>query len=98
MKILQINAVNRVASTGRTVWEMNEYLNENGHNCVSAYSKGPSVNNKEYFIGNLFDAKIHALLSRINGKQASFSIFSTVCAKSLEITYLSETSLLSKST
>ncbi len=78
MKILQINAVNKVASTGRTTFEMNEFLNAHGHVCVSAYSKGPSVNqNTELRMGNLFDAKLHALLSRINGKQGSFSVAST---------------------
>ena len=53
MKVLQINAVNAIASTGRNVRELSEYLIENGHSCVIAYSKGPSINPKyEYKIGS----------------------------------------------
>lgn len=78
MKIIQINAVNKIASTGRTTWEMTAFLTENGHDAVSAYSKGISTDSKkEYVFGSIVDAKLHALFSRINGKQASFSVFST---------------------
>ena len=78
MKILQINAVNAVASTGRNASELGDYLIKNGHNSIIAYSKGPSVNPKyEYKIGNNLDVKIHGLLSRITGKQGYFSVQAT---------------------
>ena len=78
MKILQINVVNRILSTGRNVSEMNRYFENRGDICVTAYSKGPSENpSKEFVIGNSFDVKLHALLSRITGKQGYFSFFST---------------------
>lgn len=78
MKVLQINAINKLASTGRTTFEMNEFLNKNGYDCVTAYSKGVSVNDKkEYIIGSNQDTKIHGLLSRISGKQGYFSYSST---------------------
>ena len=74
MKILQINAVNAIKSTGRTCLEMSNYFNDNGHNCVTAYSMGPSVNaEKEFIIGTAFDRKAHALLSRLFGMQGYFS-------------------------
>lgn len=78
MKILQINAINKVASTGRTCFEMSNYLNAHGHTCVTAFSKGPSVDPEhEFKIGNNFDTKIHGLLSRISGKQGYFSFCAT---------------------
>lgn len=74
MKILQINAVNRIASTGRTTSEMAEFLRKAGHTCVTAYSAGPSEKPEwEYQIGSKTDAKLHGLFSRIFGKQGYFS-------------------------
>lgn len=78
MKILQINVVNKILSTGRNVAEMNSYFEENGNICATAYSKGPSTDPKnEFVIGSPFDVKVHALLSRISGKQGYFSFSST---------------------
>lgn len=74
MKVLQINAVNKIASTGRNAYELSEYLNNNGHSCVIAYSKGPTVDaEREYIIGNPLDVKLHGLFSRVFGKQGYFS-------------------------
>lgn len=74
MKVLQINAVNAIASTGRNATELSEYLFLNKQECIVAYSKGPSVNSKfEYKIGSNLDTKLHGLLSRISGKQGYFS-------------------------
>lgn len=74
MKVLQINAVNKVASTGRTCSELSRCLTEHGDMCVTAYSKGISVDtNAEYVIGNSYDIKLHGLFSRISGKQGYFS-------------------------
>lgn len=74
MKVLQVNAVNSISSTGRNVLELSEFLISSGHESIVAYSKGPSVYvHSEYKIGNNLDTKIHALLSRITGKQGYFS-------------------------
>lgn len=74
MKILQINAVNKIASTGRTTSEMAAFLRNAGHSCVVAYSVGPQENSAwEYQIGSKTDAKMHGLLSRVSGKQGYFS-------------------------
>ena len=78
MKILQINAVNKISSTGRTSAEMCKYFNTHGDICAVAHSKGPSVDeNNEYIIGNKVDVKIHGLMSRISGKQGYFSFKAT---------------------
>ena len=74
MKVLQINAVNIVASTGRNVAELSEILVKNGFESIVAYSKGPSETNATgYKIGSNIDTKVHALLSRITGMQGYFS-------------------------
>ncbi len=74
MKILQINAVNQIASTGRNVSEMAAFLQKEGHTCAVAYSVGPSVHpESEFRIGSAPDAKLHGLLSRVSGKQGYFS-------------------------
>lgn len=72
MKILQINAVNNIRSTGRTTLETSVFLEENKHESFVAYASGtPSVRNKK--IGTNIDHKIHGFLSRLSGKQAYFS-------------------------
>lgn len=76
MKVLQINAVNKILSTGRTSSEMADYLNQNGHQAYIAHQEGPNYI-KQYIIGNVLGSKIHALLSRITGLQGYFSVFST---------------------
>ena len=74
MKVLQINAVNKISSTGRNAYELSEYLWDNGHECINAYSKGVSVDKaREFVIGSGWDTKFHGLLSRIFGTQGYFS-------------------------
>lgn len=74
MKILQINAVYKHASTGRNVYELNTYFASLGHECAVAFAQGEADATKgEYLIGNEIDHKIHALLSRLTGLQGYFS-------------------------
>jgi hypothetical protein len=64
MRVLQINAVSGIRSTGRTCVEIADYLNENGDEGYIAYSDGlPYV--KGYKIGSTVEKKLHGLLSRI---------------------------------
>lgn len=72
MRVLQINAVNGIGSTGRICTEINEYLNINGHEGYIAYSTGVQYQ-KEYKIGSYTDVKIHGIKSRIFGLQAYYS-------------------------
>lgn len=75
MKVLHINAVSGIRSTGRICSEINECLKENGHKGYIAYSDG--IEARGYKIGWILDRKIHALLSRISGKQGYFSRIET---------------------
>ena len=73
MKILQINAVYDISSTGKTTTLLQNHINNNTENiCKSAFSYGGSQADG-YIIGTSFDRKIHGFLSRFFGKQAWFS-------------------------
>ncbi len=72
MKVLQVNAVSGIRSTGRICTEIADYLNLGGHDGYLAYSSGLPVT-KSYVVGTKLEAKLHALQSRIWGKQAYFS-------------------------
>src|SRR5699024_10108143 len=76
MHIVQINAVNGIRSTGRTVKELDNFLKEKGHKSTIVYSDGISTDNS-YQIGCKIDRKVHALMSRVTGLQGYFSKRST---------------------
>lgn len=78
MKIVQINAVYNIGSTGRTTAEMHEALQNAGYDSFVVYSQ-TNVNNAEntYHMGSPLDIKIHGFLSRLWGKQGYFSVSST---------------------
>jgi glycosyltransferase involved in cell wall biosynthesis len=78
MRILQINAVNGILSTGRTTKEMAEELMALGHEAYIAYAMGDRVGDHTYRIGCLLDRKLHALCSRVTGLQAYFSVIPTL--------------------
>ncbi len=83
MKILQINEVYRILSTGRTTLELEEELRKYGHESLVAYAyrevpvrrkeKKKELEKGHYVIGTAFDRKIHALCSRLSGLQGYFS-------------------------
>ena len=78
MKIVQINAVYNISSTGRTTTELHEALQSAGHQSFVVYSQ-TNVSNAEntYHMGSPLDIKIHGFLSRLSGKQGYFSVNST---------------------
>lgn len=77
MKVVQINAVYGSSSTGRTVLQLHEALESQGHESWVYYSVPDQNSNKEELIGGVIDHKIHALFSRLFGLQAYFSSFPT---------------------
>lgn len=73
MKIVQINAVYHFSSTGRTTEDMHLFLKSKG---VESYVFCINVNQPQngiYRVGNRFDHKAHAFLSRLIGLRAYFS-------------------------
>lgn len=78
MKILQINAVYNIGSTGRNTTELHYALLERDFDSYVACSMAGIVNEDRLFmIGDRKDRKIHALFSRLSGKQAYFSTKAT---------------------
>ena len=68
MKVLQINSVCGIRSTGRICTDIGEILEREGHDCKIAYGREsvPEVYQKFAIrIGDETDVKIHALKSRI---------------------------------
>lgn len=74
MRVLQINAVYGRGSTGNIVRDIEHLCFDSDIECYVA-SPDPKVREAKhgYVIGNTLDHKLHALLSRIHGKQAYFS-------------------------
>lgn len=73
MKILYINAVAKIASTGRTIMELTKNLQEQGHETYVVYSEGELDFSEGYHMANKRDKKMHALLSRMTGLVGYFS-------------------------
>lgn len=68
MKVLQINSVCGIRSTGRICTDIADILKQNGEECKIAYGReNVSENYKQYAIriGNDIDIKLHALISRL---------------------------------
>lgn len=77
MKVVQINACYEYSSTGRTCFELHTHLTEHEIESFKFYSM-PMPNSDKYdLIGSWLDHKLHALLSRLTGRQAYFSIIPT---------------------
>ena len=77
MKVLQINATYGRGSTGRNVKEQHEYYLSQGVDSYVAYAIVGEDNERVFRIGNTLDHKVHALLSRITGRQGRYSYFAT---------------------
>ena len=92
MKILQINAVYGIGSTGKIVRDISDKLIEQGHESYAMWATGcrtrPEGGEAELIrIGNLVDHKLHALLYRLTGGQGMFSKAATkrACKQMLDI-------------
>lgn len=80
MKVLQINAVYGVGSTGVIVKDIHELSLANQIDSYIAYSTSPIAQRDipgGYAIGGVYGKKMHALLCRINGMQSYFSRYAT---------------------
>ena len=77
MKVVQINAVCNYGSTGRTVLELSKYLTNNNIENYVFYGNGHSDYPLAKRLNTDFGLKVHALLSRLTGKQGYFSFLHT---------------------
>ena len=77
MKILQVNAVYKIGSTGRNLYELQDEMKKRG---IESYIATTHMGTREencYQIGSPIDWKIHGLLSRITGLQGYYSTKAT---------------------
>lgn len=77
MKIVQINAVYQYSSTGRTTMEMHQSLKLMGMDSYVFCTNHHIPEEQVFMIGNKVDYKLHALGSRVFGRQGYFSYFAT---------------------
>lgn len=77
MRIVQINAVNGILSTGIICKELADYMHAQGHECYTLFSTEQKTDQFSIRIGIDFESKVHALLSRILGLQGYFSPLTT---------------------
>ena len=90
MKILQINAVYGVSSTGKIVRDISDGLIAEGHSSYIMWATACKSNGAKaelIRLGNTLDHKLHALLRRIDGAHGMHSRLATkiACRKILEI-------------
>ena len=76
MKILEINSVCGIKSTGRICTDLAEILRKKGHECKVAYGREIKQNISDedsYKIGNKISLLLHILLSRVLGSSGFYS-------------------------
>lgn len=79
MKVLHINAVYGVGSTGVIVEDLHRLAGEDGIESYVAYSTTNQKNVENgYAIGGQFGKKIHGAMTRITGKQGYYSRIATL--------------------
>ncbi|MBE5958507.1 MAG: glycosyltransferase [Lachnospiraceae bacterium] len=78
MKVLQVNCVYKVGSTGKIVYDIHSLLEESGNDSVVCYGRGNNNNDcGVYKVTNECYAKFNNLLSRITGIMYGGCFFST---------------------
>ncbi|SSC12131.1 Glycosyl transferase group 1 [Mesotoga infera] len=84
MRVLQLNVVYRRGSTGMIVHWIHDGLKRYGHDSIVCYGrKRVSKEENVFKISSEFEAKFHALLTRLTGRMYLYSFFSTRKAISL---------------
>lgn len=76
MKIVEINSVCGIGSTGRICVGIAEVARAQGHECTIAYGRAIAPQQYEgisYRIGNDLGVRVHALKSRLFGKTSTYS-------------------------
>jgi glycosyltransferase involved in cell wall biosynthesis len=89
MKIVQINAVYGVGSTGRIAQDIATQLRKQGHEAYVFWAIHGREDGNDHLlrVGNTLDHKLHALLRRLDGKQGWHSKAATkkLCRELLQI-------------
>jgi len=74
MKVLQINAVYGIGSTGRMTMELHNYMNDHGIESYVSCSQACIISDPHQIpIGSPLDVRIHSFMGRLTGLQGYFS-------------------------
>lgn len=78
LKILQVNSVCGVGSTGRIVVEIQRLLREQRHESLIVYGRGrPPADYDALRIGSAFSVMVHGVASRLTDRQGFYSAHAT---------------------
>ncbi len=77
MKVVQINAVYGYGSTGVIVKDLEQAILETNNDSFIVYQSSNDNPVNGWQMGNSFDWKLHALMTRVTGRQAYFSVKAT---------------------
>lgn len=79
MRVVIINSVYKIGSTGKIVSALNKYLTSKGIDSLVLYGRGKkSLESNAVKLSFTLETLLHVLLSRITGVQGVFSFFSTL--------------------
>lgn len=78
MRILQINCVYAIGSTGKIVEDISNYCISNGDEVLILYGRqGKNTTSNVIKVSSEVEAKIHSIMSRLTGLDFAFSPFAT---------------------
>ena len=78
MKVVQINVIYKDKSTGRTCWEVEKFLEQNGGESLTIHQLGPTSDlGRSYVINTRIGYYFHKFMSRLTGLDGYYSYFAT---------------------
>lgn len=78
MKILLVNCVYRIGSTGKILFDLKSFLEIQGHEVFVAYGNfNAPIENQVYKFCNRFETKIYSIKTKLGGLQFAGSSFAT---------------------
>lgn len=80
MKVIQINSVYGVGSTGRIAMDLQNYMNANGIEAKTVYGYGNSQYSNTLKMQNMFELKANIALGRVNGHHGYYNHIPTIRA------------------
>lgn len=80
MKVIQINSVYGVGSTGRIAMDLQNYLNEHGIVTKTIYGYGDGKNVNTYKMQSFLELKANIALGRFTGHHGNYNYFPTIKA------------------
>ncbi len=78
MKILQVNCVYKVGSTGKITYDIHQCLLKEGHQSIVVYGRGAKVRDAGVYKNSTeLEGKVHSVLSRLFGVDFGYSPIAT---------------------